>query len=64
VIELTVWEGRWHLIKRLMAKVRHPVLKLKRVAFGPLRLGGLSRGTYRVLTPRELKELKAAVGLL
>ncbi len=64
VIELTVWEGRWHLIKRLMAKVRHPVLKLKRVAFGPLRLGGLSRGTYRVLTPREMKELKAAVGLL
>ena len=44
VLEITVHEGRYHLIKRLMDKVGHPVVKLKRIAFGPLRLEGLLRG--------------------
>ena len=63
VLELTVWEGRYHLVKRLMEKVGHPVLKLKRLAFGPLRLGRLTRGVYRMLTPDEVAALKEAVGL-
>jgi len=63
VLELTVWEGRYHLVKRLMEQVGHPVLKLKRIAFGPLRLGRLPRGSHRVLTGQELRDLKEAVGL-
>ena len=63
VLELTVWEGRYHLVKRLMEQVGHPVLKLKRIAFGPLRLGRLTRGIYRLLTAEELAALKEAVGL-
>lgn len=63
VLELTVREGRYHLVKRLLEKVGHPVLKLKRIAFGPLRLGRLARGVYRRLTPAELAALKEAVGL-
>lgn len=63
VLELTVREGRYHLVKRLMEKVGHPVLKLKRIAFGPLRLGRLARGVYRRLTPAEMAALKEAVGL-
>jgi 23S rRNA pseudouridine2605 synthase len=63
VLEITVHEGRYHLIKRLMAAVGHPVLKLKRIAFGPLRLEGLSRGSFRNLTPQELAALKAEVNL-
>ncbi len=63
VLELTVWEGRHHLVKRLMEQVGHPVLKLKRMGFGPLRLGRLARGAYRPLTSRELADLQAAVGL-
>lgn len=63
VLELTVWEGRYHLIKRLMEQVGHPVLKLKRIAFGPLRLGRLSRGSFRVLTVRELEDLHRVVGM-
>jgi len=61
VLEITVWEGRYHLIKRLLAQVGHPVLKLKRIAFGPLRLGRLPRGAHRVLTPREMEALKAGM---
>jgi 23S rRNA pseudouridine2605 synthase len=58
VLELTVWEGRHHLVKRLMEKVGHPVLKLKRIAFGPLKLGGLPRGAYRPLSRVELAALR------
>ena len=64
VLELTVWEGRYHLVKRLMEKAGHPVLKLKRIAFGPLRLGRLGRGAYRALTKCELAELKHAGGIV
>jgi 23S rRNA pseudouridine2605 synthase len=63
VLEITVHEGRYHLIKRLMDQVGHPVLKLKRIALGPLRLEGLPRGTYREVTGRELAALKAGVDL-
>jgi 23S rRNA pseudouridine2605 synthase len=63
VLEITVHEGRYHLIKRLMEQVGHPVLKLKRIAFGPLRLEGLPRGSFRELTGRELQALKAGVDL-
>ena len=63
VLELTVWEGRYHLVKRLMENVGHPVLKLKRIALGSLRLGHLARGMYRPLTTAELAALKAEVGL-
>lgn len=63
VLELTVWEGRHHLVKRLMERVGHPVSKLKRLAFGPLHLGRLARGSHRVLAAGELKALREAVGL-
>ena len=63
VLELTVWEGRYHLIKRLMEQVGHPVLKLKRIALGSLRLGRLPRGTCRRLTLEEMADLKKGVGL-
>ncbi len=63
VLELTVWEGRYHLVKRLLEQVGHPVLKLKRLALGPLHLGRLARGSYRPLTEAELKALRAEVGL-
>jgi pseudouridine synthase len=63
VLELTVREGRYHLIKRLMASLGHPVLKLKRLAFGPIRLGRLPRGAHRGLTPAEVEALHREVGL-
>lgn len=61
VLEITVWEGRYHLLKRLLAQVGHPVLKLKRIAFGPLRLGRLPRGAHRVLSREEVAALNVGV---
>ncbi len=62
ILEITVWEGRYHLIKRLLEGVGHPVLKIKRMAFGPLRLGRLPRGTCRPLTRQEQVNLEVTVG--
>jgi 23S rRNA pseudouridine2605 synthase len=62
ILEITVWEGRYHLIKRLLEDVGYPVLKLKRMAFGPLRLGRLVRGDWRPLTRQEQMNLQLTVG--
>ena len=62
ILEITVWEGRYHLIKRLLEDVGHPVFKLKRIALGPLRLGRLARGACRPLTRQEQVNLQATVG--
>jgi 23S rRNA pseudouridine2605 synthase len=62
IIEITVWEGRYHLIKRLLEGVGFSVHKLKRMAFGPLRLGGLERGAWRPLTRQEQMNLQLTVG--
>jgi 23S rRNA pseudouridine2605 synthase len=56
-VRITVTEGRNRLIKRMCATVGHPVLKLKRVAFGRLELGSLQPGNFRVLSAREVERL-------
>ena len=60
VLELTIHEGRYHQVKRMGEAVGHPVLKLKRIAYGPLRLGRLPRGASRELTETELQALRRA----
>ena len=63
IIRIVFHEGRKHIVKRYMAKFGNPVLKLKRIAIGPIRLGHLARGKYRDLTDKELTDLKRSVGL-
>jgi 23S rRNA pseudouridine2605 synthase len=57
-IELVIYEGRTHQVKRMLEAVGHPVLKLKRVQFGPLNLGQLPVGDFRFLTDPEIHRLK------
>ncbi len=58
-IELTIHEGRKRQVRRMCEAVGHPVRALERVAFGPLRLGGLEPGEHRRLTPAEVERLRA-----
>ncbi len=58
-VRVVVTEGRNRLVKRLFSAIGHPVLKLKRIEFGFLRLGNLQAGQYRYLTPEEITKLKA-----
>jgi 16S rRNA pseudouridine516 synthase len=58
VIELTIHEGRFHQVKRMLEAVGNEVLFLKRLSMGPLFLDeSLNPGEYRALTDEELKEL-------
>ncbi len=61
--KVVVGEGRKREVRKLFAAIGHPVIALKRVAFGPLTLKGLKPGEMRPLSLRELKQLKEAVKL-
>ena len=63
LVEITLHEGRKHIVRRLLAEVGHPVSRLVRTSVGPVKLGNLRPGTSRVLTTTEVGELYAAVGL-
>lgn len=60
-LRLTFTEGRKHEVKRYCEAMGHPVARLRRIGFGPLRLGDLPVGSARPLTPGELRALRAAV---
>jgi 23S rRNA pseudouridine2605 synthase len=61
VLKITLREGRNRQVRRMLARLNHPVRTLKRVGIGPLNLKGLPVGACRRLTPRELTELRRAV---
>lgn len=55
---LTIHEGKYHQVKRMMEARGKPVTYLKRVAFGPLRLDdSLEKGGWRALTEAEIQAL-------
>jgi pseudouridine synthase len=62
-LSLTLREGRKHQIKRMCAAVGHPVLRLKRIKVGPIKLDKLRPGQTRRLKSREVRNLRAKVGL-
>ena len=60
---VTLREGKFHQVKRMLASRGKPVRYLKRLAMGPLRLEDtLKTGQWRLLTPEELSALRAACG--
>lgn len=63
LMEMTITEGRKRQVKRMFSAVGHPVLELHRIRFGPIGLGPLPEGQYRVLSAEEIAALKRAVGI-
>lgn len=59
-LELTIHEGRKRQVRRMCDAVGHPARSLRRVAFGPLRLGDLPEGAHRRLTRAEVERLRQA----
>lgn len=59
-VKVTVTEGRNRLIKRMFLAIGYPVLKLKRIQFGSIKLGKIPAGEFRFLTDEEVKRLKEA----
>lgn len=58
-IEITITEGRNHIIKKIFEQMQHPVLELKRESIAFLNLQGLKKGQARKLTLKEIKKLYA-----
>ena len=59
LIELTIYEGRNHQVKKMFEAIGYKVSKLKRERFSFLTLDGLSSGEYRHLNIKEVKKLYA-----
>ena len=59
-LELTIREGRKRQVRRMCDAVGHPVVALRRIAFGPLHLGDLPPGAHRRLGPAEVERLRRA----
>ena len=62
-LSLVLREGRNREVRRLLEAVGHPVLRLRRVRFGPVRLGNLRVGEWRTLSTTEIRALRDSVYL-
>lgn len=60
VLEIVLKEGRNREIRRVLARVGHKVLRLLRLAIGPVRIGDLPSGGFRRLTRQEVDALRQA----
>src|SRR5262249_32904681 len=59
-LEIVLSEGKNREVRRMLAKLGHKVMRLKRLAIGPVRLGHLRSGKARRLAPKELAGLRHA----
>ncbi len=62
-IRIVIREGRNRQVRRMVQAIGHKVVSLRRTAFGPLRLGRLKTGGWRVLSEGEVAALRRATGL-
>jgi 23S rRNA pseudouridine2605 synthase len=60
-LEIVLDEGKNRQIRRLLEYLQIEVLRLVRVAIGPLALGDLPKGATRTLEPEEKRELDRAM---
>lgn len=61
IINITIHEGKNHQVKRMFNTVGLNVTKLTRIEFAGFKVGGLKEGQYRLLTNKEITELKSMV---
>jgi 23S rRNA pseudouridine2605 synthase len=62
-LEVSIHEGRYHIIRRLMAAVDIDVLRLIRTKFGPISLGETAEGRWRDLNSGELINLQRVLSI-
>ncbi|MBR3178582.1 MAG: rRNA pseudouridine synthase [Clostridia bacterium] len=58
---ITIHEGRNRQIRRMLEAIGHKTLRLKREAYGPLQLGSMKPGEWRILNEPELDALKKQI---
>ncbi len=60
-LEMEIYEGRYRQIRRMCQAIFLDLTDLKRIQFGPIKIGSLKEGDYRPLTPNEIEQLRQAV---
>jgi 23S rRNA pseudouridine2605 synthase len=60
VVRVVIREGRHRQVRRMMEAVGHKTVALRRTGFGPLKLGRLKVGGWRLLSPGEVDALRRA----
>ncbi len=58
IISIVLHEGRRRQVRTMCAAIGHPVVRLRRVRVGPIRLGALKPGEFRELTRDEVRQLE------
>ncbi len=58
IIEIIIHEGRNRQVRKMFEVMGHVVLRLKRVAIGPVKIEGLEEGNWRYLSKKEIESLK------
>jgi 23S rRNA pseudouridine2605 synthase len=61
-LEITITEGRNRQVRRMIEAAGSKVLKLVRIAIGPIRIGNLQIGKWRTLTSSEVRALGGGSG--
>jgi 23S rRNA pseudouridine2605 synthase len=59
-LRITLSEGKNREIRRMLARLKHKVMRLRRIAVGPVELGALGKGKSRRLSNAELEALRYA----
>ena len=57
LMQVIIHEGRKHQVKKMLSHIGHPVVELKRTAYGKLRLGKLGIGKYRLLDSSDINRI-------
>jgi 23S rRNA pseudouridine2605 synthase len=59
-MRIVLSEGKNREVRRMLARLHHKVMRLRRIALGPVQLGHLAKGKARRLSPAELRALRQA----
>ena len=62
-MKVVIHSGKNRIVRRVFDAVGFPVKRLMRVQIGPIKLGEVKPGSYRVLSETEVKSLEQEVGL-
>ncbi len=57
LMQVIIHEGRKHQVKKMFSHIGHPVVELKRTAYGKLRLSKLAIGKYRLLNSSDINRI-------
>lgn len=63
VVTIKIFEGQNHHVRRLFESVKCRVIRLNRIAMGTVQLKGIPRGSFKVLSSKQVQRLRKDVGL-